>query len=67
MTLFWIVLTTTVAGVLSIAAAASLTLTVLSKMVNRMVSLSVGVLLATALLHCSQDYWASLFWKRLHC
>lgn len=51
MTLMWIVLATTVAGILSIAAAASLSLTVLSKMVDRMVSLSVGVLLATALLH----------------
>jgi zinc and cadmium transporter len=51
MTLFWIILATTVAGVLSIAAAASLSLTVLSRMVNKMVSLSVGVLLATALLH----------------
>ena len=51
MTLMWIILATTVAGVLSISAAASLSLTVLSKMVDRMVSLSVGVLLATALLH----------------
>ena len=51
MTLFWIILATTVAGVLSIAAAASLSLTFLSRMVDRMVSLSVGVLLSTALLH----------------
>jgi zinc and cadmium transporter len=51
MTLFWIILATTVAGILSIAAAASLSLTVLSRMVDKMVSLSVGVLLATALLH----------------
>ena len=51
MTLVWIILVTTVAGILSIAAAASLSLTVLSRMVNKMVSLSVGVLLATALLH----------------
>jgi len=51
MTLFWIILATTVAGILSITFAASLSLTVLSRMVNKMVSLSVGVLLATALLH----------------
>ena len=51
MTLVWIILATTLAGVLSIAAAASLSLTILSRMVNKMVSLSVGVLLATALLH----------------
>ncbi len=51
MTLVWIILATTVAGVLSIAAAASLSLTILSRMVDKMVSLSVGVLLSTALLH----------------
>ncbi|MFM8152022.1 MAG: ZIP family metal transporter, partial [Polynucleobacter victoriensis] len=51
MTLFWIVLATTVAGILSITAAASLSLTILSRMVDKMVSLSVGVLLATALWH----------------
>ena len=51
MTLFWIILATTVAGILSITAAASLSLTILSRMVDKMVSLSVGVLLATALLH----------------
>jgi len=51
MTLMWIVLATTVAGTLSIVAAASLSLTILSRMVDKMVSLSVGVLLSTALLH----------------
>lgn len=51
MTLIWIILATTAAGILSIAAAASLSLTILSRMVDKMVSLSVGVLLATALLH----------------
>jgi zinc and cadmium transporter len=51
MTLMWIVLATTVAGALSIVAAASLSLTILSRMVDKMVSLSVGVLLSTALLH----------------
>jgi zinc and cadmium transporter len=40
-----------VAGTLSIVAAASLSLTILSRMVDKMVSLSVGVLLSTALLH----------------
>jgi len=56
MTLFWIILATTVAGVLSITAAASLSLTILSRMVDKMVSLSVGVLLSTALLHSCQKH-----------
>ena len=59
MTLVWIILATTVAGVLSIAAAASLSLTILSRMVDKMVSLSVGVLLATALLHSLPEAFTS--------
>jgi zinc and cadmium transporter len=59
MTLFWIVLATTIAGVLSIAAAASLSLTILSRMVDKMVSLSVGVLLSTALLHSLPEAFTS--------
>jgi zinc and cadmium transporter len=59
MTLIWIILATTVAGVLSIAAAASLSLTILSRMVDKMVSLSVGVLLATALLHSLPEAFTS--------
>jgi zinc and cadmium transporter len=59
MTLFWIILATTVAGVLSIAAAASLSLTILSRIVDKMVSLSVGVLLSTALLHSLPEAFTS--------
>jgi zinc and cadmium transporter len=59
MTLFWIILATTVAGVLSIAVAASLSLTILSRIVDKMVSLSVGVLLSTALLHSLPEAFAS--------
>jgi zinc and cadmium transporter len=46
-----ILLVTALAGTASVLVAASCSLAVLSKMVNNMVSLSVGVLLATALLH----------------
>jgi len=51
MTLLWIIAATALAGVISIGAAATLSLTFLTKMVDRMVSVSVGILLATALLH----------------
>ena len=50
MTLAWIVLATGLGGVLSVLVAAALTLAVLSKVVHHLVSLSTGVLLATALL-----------------
>lgn len=46
-----IVLVTAGAGLASVLAAASLSLTLLAKIVNHMVSLSVGILLATAFLH----------------
>ncbi len=46
-----ILLVTALAGTASALVAASCSLAVLSKMVNNMVSLSVGILLATALLH----------------
>ncbi len=49
-TLAWIVLATLLGGVLSVAVAAGLTLAVLSRIVQHLVSLSTGVLLATALL-----------------
>ena len=51
MTLLYIVLATFVGGLLSVLIAASLTVTVLSRMVGHLVSLSAGVLLGTALLH----------------
>jgi len=49
-TLAWIVLATAIGGVLSVVVAAALTLAVLTKIVHHLVSLSAGVLLATALL-----------------
>lgn len=51
MTLFYIVLATTLGGVLSVWVAASLTYAVLGRLVKHLVSLSTGVLLGTALLH----------------
>jgi zinc and cadmium transporter len=51
MTLAWILLATFVGGLLSVLIAASLTVAVLTRMVRHLVSLSAGVLLATALLH----------------
>jgi len=50
LTLTWIVLATALGGLLSVIVAAALTLAVLSKVVHHLVSLSTGVLLATALL-----------------
>jgi hypothetical protein len=50
MTLGWIVLSKLAGGVLSVAVAASLTVSLLSRIVQHLVSLSTGVLLATALL-----------------
>jgi zinc and cadmium transporter len=44
-------LTTSIAGVLSISFAAIFSFSLLSKMVDRMVSLSVGIMLSTSLLH----------------
>jgi zinc and cadmium transporter len=44
-------LTTSIAGVLSISFAALFSFSLLSKMVDRMVSLSVGIMLSTSLLH----------------
>jgi zinc and cadmium transporter len=51
MTLLWIVLATLAGGVLSVFVAASLTVHVLGRVVNHLVSLSAGVLLGTALLN----------------
>jgi zinc and cadmium transporter len=52
-------LTTTIAGVISISAAALFSFALLSKMVERMVSLSVGILLSTSLLHALPEAFAS--------
>jgi zinc and cadmium transporter len=57
--LLYIVLATVIAGVLSISAAALFSYTLLSKMVDKMVSLSVGMLLSTALLHSLPEAFES--------
>lgn len=59
MTLLYIVLATFAGGVLSVVIAASLTVTVLSKLVQHLVSLSAGVLLGTALLHVLPEAFES--------
>jgi len=51
MTLLYIVAATLLGGLLSVVIAASLTLTVLGRVVKGLISLSAGVLLGTALLH----------------
>lgn len=51
MTLLYIVLATTAGGLLSVLVAAWLTVSVISRLVKSMVSLSAGVLLGAALLH----------------
>lgn len=58
-TLLSILLATTIAGVVSITAAAVFSFGVLSRIVERMVSLSVGLLLSTALLHTLPEAFAS--------
>jgi zinc and cadmium transporter len=58
-TLVSILLATTIAGVFSITAAAVFSFTLLSKMVERMVSLSVGIMLATSLLHALPEAFES--------
>jgi zinc and cadmium transporter len=58
-TLLSILLATTLAGVLSISAAAVFSFALLSKMVDRMVSLSVGILLSTSLLHALPEAFES--------
>jgi zinc and cadmium transporter len=59
MTLLYIVLATLVGGVLSVVIAASLTYAVLGRLVKHLVSLSTGVLLATALLHVLPEAFES--------
>lgn len=58
-TLSSILLATTLAGLISISAAAFLSYGLLSKMVDRMVSLSVGLLLSTSLLHALPEAFES--------
>nr|WP_188566857.1 ZIP family metal transporter [Undibacterium terreum] len=52
-------LATTIAGVLSITAAAIFSFSLLSKVVERMVSLSVGIMLSTSLLHALPEAFES--------
>ena len=52
-------LATTIAGVVSICAAAIFSFTLLSKVVERMVSLSVGIMLSTSLLHALPEAFES--------
>jgi zinc and cadmium transporter len=59
MILMYIVLTTLLGGLLSVVIAASLTLSVLSRVVKELVSLSAGVLLGTALLHLLPEAFES--------
>ena len=58
-TLTSILLATLVAGALSISAAAVFSFTLLSKMVERLVSLSVGIMLSTSLLHALPEAFES--------
>lgn len=58
-TLLSILLVTTIAGITSITAAALFSFSLLSKMVERMVSLSVGILLSTSLLHALPEAFES--------
>lgn len=51
MTLVYIIVATLAGGLLSVLVASALTLTVLTRLVRNLVSLSAGVLLGTALLH----------------
>ncbi|WP_051156415.1 ZIP family metal transporter [Herbaspirillum huttiense] len=58
-TLLSILLATTLAGVVSITAAAVFSFALLSKVVERMVSLSVGIMLSTSLLHALPEAFES--------
>ncbi|MDB5763382.1 MAG: family metal transporter [Herminiimonas sp.] len=58
-TLISILLATTIAGIFSITAAAVFSFALLSKVVERMVSLSVGILLSTSLLHALPEAFES--------
>ena len=59
MTLLYIVLATLAGGVLSVLIAATVTVHVLGRLVKHMVSLSVGILLGTALLHVLPEAFES--------
>ena len=54
-----ILLATTIGGVISLTAAAVFSFALLSKMVERLVSLSVGIMLSTSLLHALPEAFES--------
>ena len=54
-----ILITTTIAGVISLSAAALFSFALLSKVVERMVSLSVGIMLSTSFLHALPEAFES--------
>eukprot|EP01034_Spumella_vulgaris_P038940 gene38940-48084_t len=58
-TLISILLATTIGGVISLTSAAIFSFTLLSKVVERMVSLSVGIMLSTSLLHALPEAFES--------
>lgn len=59
MTLLWIVAATAAGGLLSVLIAATLTVSLLSRLVRHLVSLAAGVLLGTALLHVLPEAFES--------
>src|ERR1041384_8127478 len=59
MTLFYILAATLIGGLLSVLIAASLTVSLLGKLVKHLVSLSTGVLLGTALLNVLPEAFES--------
>ena len=59
MTLLWIVVATAAGGLLSVLVAAALTVGLLTRVVHHLVSLSTGVLLATALLNILPEAFES--------
>ncbi|MBL8347973.1 MAG: ZIP family metal transporter [Rubrivivax sp.] len=60
MTLLYIILATAIGGIVSVAIAATLTVGLLGRVVKNLVSLSAGVLLATALLHVLPEAFESI-------
>jgi zinc and cadmium transporter len=59
MTLLYIILATAAGGLLSVVIAASLTVSLLSRVVKGLISLSAGILLGTALLHVLPEAFES--------
>jgi zinc and cadmium transporter len=66
MTLAYIILATAIGGLVSVAIAATLTVGLLGRVVKSLVSLSAGVLLATALLHVLPEAFGSIAKQATH-